>query len=166
MSELDKAAALMFPALAGKGFKPGGCAPGQRRAAEAPGTGTPALAVSAPAPSLDAARPAPPARGGANGARGKRASAGEDAATIAELLQFVDGVGEGREVSERLANPLSLGIVTRTGGTLRGQLRIYSLSGGKAWRVTFKDRGDERDHGAAVRERMSIWNRKQGDRHG
>lgn len=171
MSELEKAVALMFPALAAKDSKPAGSAAGQRRAAEAPGTGTPARAVSAPAPTKqrgtggrypvsgkDVARePFPEA-----GARSPEpAKVGEDPATVAELLEFVDGVGEGREVAERLPNPLSLGVVTRTAATLRGQLRIYSISRGKVWRVTFKDRTDERDHGDAVRARMAVWNRKQ-----
>ena len=159
MSELDKAVALMFPAL-----KPAGSAAGQRRAAEAPGTGTPARAVSAPAPSE---KQGPAARGeGRAVERAKRAPSlapggVEDPALVAELLEFVDGVGEGREVAERLPNPLHLGIVTRTGGTLRGQLRIYSIAGGKVGRVVFKDRMDERDQGPAVRERMAVWNRKQ-----
>lgn len=149
MSELDRAAALMFP-----GFKPGGCAPGQTRAAGAQGRGTPPPSAPAPAPTKAA----------------KRAivKAGEDPALIAELLSFVDGVGfphsgeKPREVSERLPNPLHLGIVTKTGGTLRGQLRIYSIAGGKVGRVTFKDRVDERDQGPAVRQRMAEWNRRQG----
>lgn len=104
MSELDKAAALMFP-----GFKPGGCAPGQTRAAGAQGRGTPPPSAPAPAPTKAA----------------KRA-------------------------------------IVKTGGTLRGQLRVYSIAGGKVGRVTFKDRTDERDQGDAVRERMKLWNRRNG----
>ncbi len=147
MSELDKATALMFPAFSEpKGSKPAGGSAGPRRAAEAPSAGTPAPAASAPAPSR----------------KHEIVKAGEDAALIDELLAFVDSVGLGREIHERLPNPLHYGVVTKTGGTLRGQLRIYSIAGGRVGRVTFKDRTDERDHGDAVRERMALWNKKQG----
>lgn len=141
MSELDRAAALMFPAFGGKAPKvlsPESRALGRQTEG------------AAPAKAQDSSRKTQDRR------------AGEDAALIEELLAFVDGVGFGREVAERLPNPLHYGVVTKTGGTLRGQLRIYSIAAGRVGRVTFKDRTDERDHGDAVRNRIALWNKKQG----